>query len=72
MIKKSLSLIPKAGLICNQNFCSCDNAIKKIMEEQKLKIIKISMNDKKSPTQEEIKILDKEINQKMRNIIKCD
>ena len=57
--------------VCDENFCLCDNVIKKIMEEQKLKMVKISMNEK-FPTQQDIKIIDKEINEKMRNIIKCD
>lgn len=70
-IKKSLCFVPKAAPllkeigVCDKNFCLCDNLIKKIMKEQKLNLISIEI------TQNDIKIIDKAINKKMRSF-KCD
>ena len=82
-IKKSLCFVPKAvhhslliereiGVsVCDKNFCLCDNLIKKMMKEQKLNLISVSIEKENFPTQDDIKIIDKEINQKMRSF-KCD
>ena len=57
-IKKSLCFVPKAvhhsllidreiGVsVCDKNFCLCDNIIKKIMEDQKINIVNLSMKEK--------------------------